>query len=99
MSGVGHGVSDGGRNLGARVGALGDRKGRKEGGETGRNRGKAGSGMAGRVDTGSGQQKAPQGEPYGARWGMGRLGDSREGDRGHGRYAKGTKEEPPDGAE
>jgi hypothetical protein len=55
----------GGRNLGAMVGALGDRVGRKEGGATGRNRGAAGSGMAGRVETGYGQQKAPQGEPYG----------------------------------
>lgn len=46
-----------------------------------------------------GNEKAPQGEPYGARWGMGRLGDSREGDRGHGRYAKGTEEEPTQGTE
>jgi len=38
-----------------------DRKGRKEGGATGRNRGNAGSGVAGRVDTGSGQQKTPRG--------------------------------------
>jgi hypothetical protein len=45
------------------------------------------------------KRKAPQGEPYGARWGMGRLGDSREGDRGHGRYAKGTKEKPTQGTE
>ncbi len=47
--------------MGARIGSLGDRAGSKEGGATGRNRGKAGSGMAGRVDTGSGQQKAPRG--------------------------------------
>ena len=48
-------------NLAKRV----DWQGRKDGGETGRNRGAAGSGMAGRVDAGSGQRKAPQGEPYG----------------------------------
>ena len=44
-------------NLAKRV----DWQGRKEGGETGRNRGAAGSGIAGRVDTGSGQRKTPRG--------------------------------------
>ena len=38
-----------------------DWEGRKEGGETGRNRGAAGSGIVNRVETGSGQRKAPRG--------------------------------------
>lgn len=54
----------------ARLNGYGVRKGRKEGPATGRNRGKAGSGVAGRVDTGSGQRKTPQGEPYGASGGL-----------------------------
>lgn len=56
---------------GAKPGSGGrvDWEGRKEGGETGRNRGAAGSGIAGRVETGSGQRKAPQGEPYGGEGG------------------------------
>lgn len=37
------------------------RKEGRKGGETGRNRGKAGSGVTGRVDTESGQRKAPRG--------------------------------------
>lgn len=45
----------------ARLNGYGVRKGRKKGPATGRNRGNASSGMAGRVDTGSGQQKAPRG--------------------------------------
>lgn len=53
--------SDIGCPRGRGSGSLGVRKGRKEGPATGRNRGKAGSGMAGRVDTGSGQQKTPRG--------------------------------------
>jgi hypothetical protein len=74
----------GGRNLGARVGALGDRVGRKEGD---------------RVDTGSGQRKAPRGN-LGGEGEIGRLSTvACEGAKGHQGDEEGRKEEVSQGAE
>jgi len=84
----------------ARLNGYGVRKGRKEGGETGRNRGNAGSGMAGRVDTESGQRKTPQGEPYGgAKRGSGQLSAvACEGAKGHQGDEEGGEKQVTQGA-
>lgn len=83
----------------ARLNGYGVRKGRKEGPATGRNRGKAGSGVAGRVDTGSGQQKAPRGNLRVSGEGLAYLSVPGEGRKRHEEHEESAKQEVSQGAE